>query len=80
MQNPDDPLAAEIIERRRRIEAADARFRATLSQALRSGEEALQGCVGRHERLRNSHQHPSERSLRGQPVTGTARPGSGLAY
>ena len=62
MQNPDDPLAAEIIERRRRIEAADARFRATLSQALRSGEEALQGCVGRHERLRNSHQHPSERS------------------
>jgi hypothetical protein len=53
MQNPDDPLAAEIIERRRRIEAADARFRATLSQALRSGEEALQGCVGRHERLRN---------------------------
>ena len=82
MQNPDDPLAAEIIERRRRIEAADARFRATLSQALWSGEEALQGCVGRHERLRNSHQHPSERSrsLRGQPVTGTARPGSGLAY
>jgi uncharacterized short protein YbdD (DUF466 family) len=28
MQNPDDPLATETIEHRRRIEAADARFRA----------------------------------------------------
>jgi hypothetical protein len=53
MQNPDDPLATEIIEHRRRIEAADAKFRATLSRALRRGEETLHGCVGRHERLRN---------------------------
>jgi hypothetical protein len=53
MQNPDDPLATETIEHHRRIEAADARFRATLSQALQRGEETLQGCVGRHERLRN---------------------------
>jgi hypothetical protein len=56
MQNPDDPLAVETIEHRRHIEAADAKFRATLSQALRRGGETLQGCVGRHERLRNSHQ------------------------
>ncbi len=58
MPNPDDPLATETIEHRRRIEAADARFRATLSQALRRGEETLQGCVGRHERLRNFYQPP----------------------
>jgi hypothetical protein len=77
MQNPDDPLAVETMEHRRQIEAADARFRATLSRALRRGEETLQGCVGRHERLRNSHQHPSDRSRSwGQPATGTARPGS----
>jgi hypothetical protein len=62
MQNPDDPLAVKTIEHRRQIEASDARFRATLSRALRRGEETLQGCVGRHERLRNSHQHPSEGS------------------
>jgi hypothetical protein len=53
MQNPDDPLATETIEHRRQIEAADARFRATLTQAIRRGEETLQGCVGRHERLTN---------------------------
>ncbi len=58
MQNPDDPLPTEIIEHRRRIEAADARFRATLRRALRS-EETLQGCVGRHERLRNFSQPPA---------------------
>jgi hypothetical protein len=52
-QNPDDALATETIEHRRQVEAADARFRATLRRALRSGEETLQGCVGRHERLRN---------------------------
>jgi hypothetical protein len=59
MQNPDDPLATETIEHRRQIKAADARFRATLSQALRRGEETLQGCVGRHERLRNFSQPPA---------------------
>ncbi len=53
MQNPDDPLATETVEHRRRIEAADARFRAILRRALRRGDETLQGCVGRHERLRN---------------------------
>src|SRR6266536_5301470 len=37
--------------------AADARFRATLSQALRRGEETLQ--VGRHKRLRNFSQPPT---------------------
>ena len=59
MPNPDDPLATETIEHRRRIEAADARFRATLSQALRRGEETLQGGVGRHKRLRNFSQPPA---------------------
>jgi hypothetical protein len=29
-QNPDDALATETIEHRRQVEAADARFRATL--------------------------------------------------
>jgi hypothetical protein len=53
MQHPDDPLATETIENRRRVEAEDAKFRAALSQALQRGEETLQGCVGRHERLRN---------------------------
>jgi hypothetical protein len=51
MQNHDDALAVETIEYRRRIEAEDARFRKTLCRALRRGEETLQGCVGRHERL-----------------------------
>jgi hypothetical protein len=53
MQHPDDPLATETIEHRRRVEAEDAKFRAALSQALQRGDETLQGCVGRHERLRN---------------------------
>jgi hypothetical protein len=53
MQHPDDPLATETIENRRRVEAEDAKFRAALSQALQRGEETLQGCVGRHERLGN---------------------------
>jgi hypothetical protein len=53
MQHLDDPLATETIEHRRRVEAEDAKFRVALSQALQRGNETLQGCVGRHERLRN---------------------------
>ncbi len=59
VQNPDEPFATETMEHRRRIEAADARFRATLRRALQRGEETLQGCVGRHERLRNFSQPPA---------------------
>jgi hypothetical protein len=43
----DDSSAVEQLEARKRLKAEDARFKAAMRRALRSGAETMEGCVGR---------------------------------
>jgi hypothetical protein len=49
----DDSSTVEQLEARKRLKAEDARFKAAMSRALQSGAETMEGCVGRHEHLRD---------------------------